>query len=245
MQIYVQHGGQQLGPFTEAELQAQIASGAISPQDHVWWQGQANWIPLSQSQFAVPGTATPVVPGAPAGPTTVVVAPPSSNLAVWALVCGCVSILCWLLASIPAIILGHMARSQIKKNPGMQGGGMALAGLILGYVTLVFSILYISVVGVSVLIALGNQVKSVNQTIQSQIQSAESTNSDSNSTDQSASTNSDQSTNAPAATSPDQSTNSDQSTNAAPSTTPASSDSSTNSSDSSSSSTNSTPAMNQ
>jgi hypothetical protein len=34
---------------------------------------------------------------------------------------------------IPAIILGHMARRQIRKS-GEQGDGMALAGLILGYV---------------------------------------------------------------------------------------------------------------
>ena len=39
------------------------------------------------------------------------------------------------LGSIPAVICGHMALSRIKKNPDALGGdGLALAGLILGYV---------------------------------------------------------------------------------------------------------------
>jgi hypothetical protein len=47
---------------------------------------------------------------------------------------------------------------------------MALAGLILGYVWSSFIILaFISIVAISVLIALGNQVKSVFTTINSQI----------------------------------------------------------------------------
>ena len=38
-------------------------------------------------------------------------------------------------SSIAAVILGHMARTEIKKSGGRQGGdGMALTGLILGYV---------------------------------------------------------------------------------------------------------------
>ena len=46
MQIYIHRNNEQLGPFTEAEVRAQLASGAISPQDHVWWQGQPGWVPL-------------------------------------------------------------------------------------------------------------------------------------------------------------------------------------------------------
>jgi hypothetical protein len=39
------------------------------------------------------------------------------------------------LGSIPAVVCGHVALSRIKKNPEMLGGdGLALAGLILGYV---------------------------------------------------------------------------------------------------------------
>lgn len=43
------------------------------------------------------------------------------------------------LAGIPAIILGHISRSKIRKNMGrLQGDGMALTGLILGYISLLF-----------------------------------------------------------------------------------------------------------
>jgi Mg/Co/Ni transporter MgtE len=36
------------------------------------------------------------------------------------------------------IVCGHLARSQIRKDPNFTGGGIALAGLIVGYGFLVF-----------------------------------------------------------------------------------------------------------
>jgi hypothetical protein len=43
----------------------------------------------------------------------------------------------WLLG-IPAIILGHISRSNIRKSMGrLKGDGMALAGLIMGYISVV------------------------------------------------------------------------------------------------------------
>jgi type IV pilus assembly protein PilA len=42
------------------------------------------------------------------------------------------------LAGIPAIILGHISRSKIRKSMGrLKGDGMALAGLIMGYISVV------------------------------------------------------------------------------------------------------------
>lgn len=58
---------------------------------------------------------------------------PKSGKAVSSLVAG-ISGLLFFPASIAAIVLGHMSRAEIKKSGGrMQGAGMALAGLILGY----------------------------------------------------------------------------------------------------------------
>jgi len=37
---------------------------------------------------------------------------------------------------IPAVICGHVALGRIKKEPALQGRGLALAGLIIGYVAL-------------------------------------------------------------------------------------------------------------
>ena len=43
--------------------------------------------------------------------------------------------------AIPAIICGHVARSRIKRHPHIYAGnGMALAGLILGYVVIIVTI---------------------------------------------------------------------------------------------------------
>jgi hypothetical protein len=57
---------------------------------------------------------------------------PTNGLAVAALVCGVAQFAVGV-TFIPAIICGHMARRQIRQT-GEAGDGMALAGLILGYI---------------------------------------------------------------------------------------------------------------
>ncbi|MDQ1113541.1 putative membrane protein [Microbacterium testaceum] len=52
--------------------------------------------------------------------------------------------------SIAGVIMGHISLKQIKER-GERGRGMALAGVIIGYVTLLFVILFI--IGISILIA--------------------------------------------------------------------------------------------
>ena len=66
-----------------------------------------------------------------------------SNLAVWSLILGIASLVfCCLPAAVPAIIYGHLARSRIEQTPAAASGrGMALAGLIMGYVSVVAFIL--------------------------------------------------------------------------------------------------------
>ena len=68
----------------------------------------------------------------------------TNALAIAALVCGVVQFVTGL-TFIPAIILGHMARGQIRKT-GEQGDGMALAGLILGYVGGILTIVMVLIV---------------------------------------------------------------------------------------------------
>ena len=38
------------------------------------------------------------------------------------------------IGSILAVIFGHVALSQIRKDPSIQGRGMAIAGLVLGWI---------------------------------------------------------------------------------------------------------------
>ena len=52
--------------------------------------------------------------------------------------------------SIAGVIMGHISLKQIKDR-GERGRGMALAGVIIGYITLLFVILF--VIGISILIA--------------------------------------------------------------------------------------------
>lgn len=49
-----------------------------------------------------------------------------------------------ILTAIPAVICGHIAKSKIKQNPQhLQGEGQAIAGLVMGYLTIAVSILII------------------------------------------------------------------------------------------------------
>lgn len=88
--------------------------------------------------------ATPPTP-APAGP------PKTNVLAIISLVAALIGVLTtWLVpivTQLVAIVCGHIARAQIRRSDGTQeGAGIALAGLIIGYVMLlvgfVFSLLF-------------------------------------------------------------------------------------------------------
>lgn len=81
------------------------------------------------------GPAGAIAPYLPYFPQAAPV-PPTSGLAIGSLVCGIAEIFTLGLAAIPAVILGHLARAQIRQT-GERGDGMAVAGLILGYMAIV------------------------------------------------------------------------------------------------------------
>jgi hypothetical protein len=67
----------------------------------------------------------------------------TSTLAVISLVAGILgwTLLPWL-GSIGAIITGHMARSEIRRSAGaIDGNGLAIAGLVLGWGSVIVTIL--------------------------------------------------------------------------------------------------------
>jgi hypothetical protein len=66
----------------------------------------------------------------------------TNGLAIASLCCGVAQFAFGPLPTIPAIVLGHMARHQIKRT-GEDGSGMALAGLLLGWSVLVLGIVLI------------------------------------------------------------------------------------------------------
>ena len=76
-------------------------------------------------------------------PPTIPSAPKTPGLAIASLVLGIVSVLGAAILIIPtvlAIIFGHVAYSRIRKNPSLGGSGIAIAGFVLGYVSIVFGI---------------------------------------------------------------------------------------------------------
>lgn len=66
------------------------------------------------------------------GPATVAPVGKANGLAVASLVFGFAQFMVGPVATVPAIVFGHMARNQIKQT-GEQGAGLALAGLVLGW----------------------------------------------------------------------------------------------------------------
>jgi hypothetical protein len=71
-----------------------------------------------------------------------------NGLAIASLACGLGQFVFGPLATIPAIVFGHVARYQIKRTRE-QGAGLALAGLILGWATVILAIVLILVVGLA------------------------------------------------------------------------------------------------
>jgi Domain of unknown function (DUF4190)/GYF domain 2 len=166
MQINIGRSGQQLGTFSEDEVREGLKNGKFLPTDLGWHEGLADWQPLGSLAVlggAVSPAPAPTPTGAPVSPQHVMhpmgAAPKNSGLALASMICGIVAIpldfCCYLgiPCGIAAIICGHMALSQIKKSPvPLEGKGMAIAGLICGYVALLIMMLFIAfivVVGIS------------------------------------------------------------------------------------------------
>jgi hypothetical protein len=98
---------------------------------------------LAARTYAELDAVTADLPGryplvAPANPRT-------NPMAIASLACGVAQPLCGVLATIPAIVLGHMARSQIRRT-GEAGAGLATWGLILGWAGLVVTVVILVVI---------------------------------------------------------------------------------------------------
>jgi hypothetical protein len=162
MQIYIARDGKQLGPFTLEEVNRQLAAGTLSLSDNAWYEGAAGWAPLSSvpgvsgaasaSGSTIPAATTPTVPAAPTpagGPVVPapVVSAPTEPLAIWSLVLSLVGLLGFCcggpILGIGAVVCGHLAMSKINEKPQLQGRGLALAGLIIGYFAIVSWALYL------------------------------------------------------------------------------------------------------
>ncbi len=89
--------------------------------------------------------------------------PRNSNKAIASLVCGV--LFCFgPFANLPAIILGHLSLSDIKRSGGrMAGKGLAIAGLVLGYIGITLSAAYIIFIVIMMRTTMGKGIP-VNET---------------------------------------------------------------------------------
>jgi len=129
MQWYYSKNGTQLGPVTQAELSAKIASGEISATELVWKDGMSDWTPAANlPEFAA--ATTPAVGGAPASsapPSPY--APPTAPQGfatkipnyLWQSIC--VTVLCCPPFGIPAII--YAAKVEGLQARGDTAGALA------------------------------------------------------------------------------------------------------------------------
>lgn len=137
MQFHIAQNGEKSGPFDRDEVYRRLVAGELKPTDLGWSEGMAEWEPLSKlipPQTPPLPTANQAVFG-PSAASTVPARQQTSGLAIGSLVCGIASFFCLGLPGLPAIIMGHMALSRIKKSGGELGGqGLAIGGLVTGYI---------------------------------------------------------------------------------------------------------------
>ncbi len=67
MQIYLFINGEQVGPYSTEQIQAMLASGAVTPETMAWYEGLPEWTPVTQvvQPTAVGGPGDIVIEGGP------------------------------------------------------------------------------------------------------------------------------------------------------------------------------------
>jgi hypothetical protein len=121
-----------------------VTEGRVNARTPVQAAGAADW----KTAWDFPELGCAPIPGLPgAGPAPPPIpgragAEPATGLAITSFVLGLLSLVCFgLLAGVPAVICGHLARARARRLPGQYGGaGFALAGLILGYVSVLVTL---------------------------------------------------------------------------------------------------------
>ena len=145
MQIHVARDGKELGVFPLEEVNRQLAAGTLRLTDQAWYEGAAGWIALSAGPGVSAAPASVVPQPSPtsvaSSPGVVVPQRKSEPLAVLSLIfsiLGLCGFCCgfFVTAAVAGIVCGHIGLSRIKANPELEGQGLAMAGLIIGYVAL-------------------------------------------------------------------------------------------------------------
>lgn len=142
--------GKEYGPVNLDQMRQWITQSRINSQTRVRADDASEWrtaseVPEIAALFpTTKGTTSPTVPPVLSAPAATV---QRKGLAVLSFVLGLSSFVLCLSAvtGIPAIIFGHIARSRARRLPERYGGlGFANAGLVLGYVSILFSMVVLA-----------------------------------------------------------------------------------------------------
>jgi hypothetical protein len=152
-------------PTTEEALPGLVASGLVKPLTLLWNESLTNWTPAIQLRPQLFGTSAvpPVltlqqrreisVAGQGVGSQPA----PTDSMAVCALVFGLIGLFCFPLVGIGGVICGHIARKRASESPiPTSSGGIALAGLICGYLSLVVLLLIVVFYGIAIFAAIAD-----------------------------------------------------------------------------------------
>jgi hypothetical protein len=125
------------GPVSAEQIRQWIAEGRVNGQTRAQAADGTEWKTVADfPEFAglLPKTPPPAPPAVPISLNPV--APRTSGMAVWAMALGIASLICCCVAGPVAIVLGAVALSQMKNHPELTGRGFAIAGIILGIVSI-------------------------------------------------------------------------------------------------------------
>jgi hypothetical protein len=142
--------GKEYGPVDLDQLRQWASQGRINSQTRIKEGDGTDWRTASEIP-EVAALFAPQIKTAPPPLPPVLSAPAPSiqekGLAIFSFVLGILSFVLCLsaLTGIPAIISGHIARSRATRSPARYGGiGFATAGLVLGYVSILFSLIVLA-----------------------------------------------------------------------------------------------------
>ena len=140
--------GNEYGPVSAEQIRQWVAEGRLNAVSRIQAEGSGEWKLLHE--FPEFGLSAPPPPRpSPIQPTAISLPPPAvpqnNPCAAWSLGVGIAAILpccCWTVV-LPAtsIALGAIALSQLKQNPHQGGRSMAIAGIVLGSVSLLLGVI--------------------------------------------------------------------------------------------------------
>jgi hypothetical protein len=166
MDWYYADASEQQQRVSEENLAALVADGVIKPNTLVWNETLTDWKeatlirPDLFASMSYPPVLTPMdqrnaaLPGYAPQPATGTTDPVS----ICALVFGILGILsCFGIFSIVGIVCGHIGRKRARiETVQTSNGGLALAGLITGYIGLAISAVVVLVYGAMIIAAIAS-----------------------------------------------------------------------------------------